>query len=74
MFSNRFYDIAKWVCIVFIPALMTFYGVLGSALNIPHTDLVLTIAGAFDTFLGSLLGISSVKYKKESANEDTTKE
>jgi hypothetical protein len=49
---------------VFLPAAITFYGVIGNACNIPHTDVVLTIAVAFDTFLGSLLGISSSAYKK----------
>lgn len=62
--SNRVYDILKWVDLVFIPALIVFYGVIGNTLNIPYTEIVLTIMGAFDVFLGSLLGITSAKYNK----------
>ena len=62
--SNKVYDILKWIALVFIPALITFYGVVGNVLNIPYTDVVLTIMGAFDVFMGSLLGISSAQYNK----------
>ena len=62
--SNKVYDILKWVDLVFIPALIVFYGVIGNTLNIPYTDIVLTIMGAFDVFLGSLLGITSAQYNK----------
>ena len=62
--SNKVYDILKWVALVFIPALITFYGVIGNTLHIPYTDVVLTIMGAFDVFLGSLLGITSAQYNK----------
>lgn len=63
--SNKAYDILKWIALVFIPALITFYGVIGNVLSIPYTDVVLTIMGAFDVFLGSLLGISTVQYNKK---------
>ena len=62
--SNKVYDILKWIALVFIPALITFYGVVGNVLNIPYTDVVLTIMGAFDVFMGSLLGISTAQYNK----------
>ena len=62
--SNKVYDILKWIALVFIPALITFYGVVGNVLNIPYTDVILTIMGAFDVFMGSLLGISTTKYNK----------
>ena len=62
--SNKVYDILKWIALVFIPALITFYGVVGNVLNIPYTDVALTIMGAFDVFMGSLLGISSAQYNK----------
>jgi hypothetical protein len=64
--SNKLYDVLKWIDLVFIPALIVFYGVIGNVLNIPYTEITLTIMGAFDVFLGSLLGISSTKYAKES--------
>lgn len=68
--SNKVYDILKWVDLVFIPALIVFYGVLGNTLNIPNTDTVLTIMGAFDVFLGSLLKVSSANYSKNEEADD----
>ena len=62
--SNKVYDILKWIALVFIPALIVFYGVIGNTLHIPYTEIVLTIMGAFDVFMGSLLGISTAQYNK----------
>lgn len=60
--SNKTFDILKWIAQVFLPALTTLYGVIGATFNIPYTQEVLTIMVAVDTFLGTLLGISSAKY------------
>ena len=64
IFSNRTYDVLKWLVLVFLPALTTFVGVLGAALGWPNTDTILTIMVAVTTFLGSLLGISNIQYKQ----------
>ena len=64
MLSNKTYDILKWIALVGLSALTAFYGVVGATCNIPHTQEVLTIAVAFDTMLGAMLGISSSTYKK----------
>ncbi len=63
--SNKLYDILKWADLVVLPALLTFYGVVGATLNIPHTQEVITIGTAFITMLGTILGISSVNYSKK---------
>lgn len=62
--SNKTYDILKWIALVALPALTTFYGVVGATCHIPYTQEVLTIAVAFDTMLGTMLGISASKYNK----------
>lgn len=62
--SDKAYRILKWQVLVFIPAFTTFYGVVANTLGIPYTDIVLTILIAFDTFLGSLIGVSTVNYNK----------
>lgn len=63
--SNKVYDVLKWITLIFLPALITFYGVIGNTCNIPYTKVVLTIATAFTTFLGTCIGISNYNYKKE---------
>ena len=67
--SNRVYDILKWITLTVLPALITLYGVIGATCNIPETQEVLTIATAVDAFLGTILGISSVKYKDDGNGE-----
>lgn len=63
--SNKMYDILKWITLIFLPALITFAGVVMNTLNFQYANIVLTIATAFNTFLGTLLGISNIQYKKE---------
>ena len=71
MFSNRVYDTLKWVSLVFLPAFITFLGVILNTLHIGNAEVILTIAIAFNTFLGSILGISNLNYNGE-LNAETT--
>lgn len=61
---QKAYEIIRWIVIIVIPALITLYGVIGNTLNIPYTEIVLTIAGAVDVFLGTIFGISKISYDK----------
>lgn len=61
--SDRTYNILKWAAQVVLPALITFYGVVGSACRIPYLEETLTVLGALDAFLGTVLGISTANYK-----------
>jgi low affinity Fe/Cu permease len=63
--SNKVYDILKWIAQIFLPAAITLFGTIGTAIGFSHTDVVITIAIAVDTFLGTILGISSNSYKKK---------
>lgn len=66
--SNKQYDIAKWVVQAFLPALVTFIGIVGKATNWEYTELSMTLVGAFMGFLGTSLGISSASYHKGEQN------
>jgi branched-subunit amino acid transport protein len=59
---QKVYEVLRWVVIVVIPAAITLYGVIGNTCHIPNTDIVLTIAGAVDVFLGTIFGISKLTY------------
>ena len=63
--SNKVYDILKWLTLIGLPAIITFAGVVMNTLNFEYTNIVLTIATAFVTMLGTMLGISSYNYNKE---------
>lgn len=62
--SNKVYNVLKWVAITLLPALTTLYSTIGATLNIPYTQVVITIMAAVDTCLGTCLGISTHNYNK----------
>lgn len=63
--SNKVYDILKYIALVFYPALVVFIGTVLTALDVSNTEVILIIMSAFETFLGTVLGISNVKYNKK---------
>lgn len=64
MFSNKIYDILKWVAIIVLPALATLVKVVFTIWGIPHGTEIATTITAFATFLGALLMISNANYQK----------
>ena len=63
--NNKVYDILKWVALIFLPALGTLYFALSGIWGLPYGEEIVGTITAIDTFLGALLGISSIKYKKQ---------
>lgn len=68
--SNKTYDIWKAIAQIILPALITLYGVIGSTLEIPYTEAVITIATAVDTCIGSILAKLSSDYHKNLEKEE----
>lgn len=62
--SNKVYDILKWIALYLLPALGTLYFALAGIWGFPFGEQVVGTITALDTFLGVVLGISSVQYKK----------
>lgn len=65
IFNNKVYDVLKWVAGVVLPALASFTLVLGQIWGWTEWTIPVgaTIA-ALATFMGALLGISSIQYQK----------
>lgn len=66
IFNNKVYDVLKWIATVVLPALASFTLVLGQIWG--WTDLTVPIGAtivSLATFLGALLGISSIKYQNQ---------
>ena len=63
--KNRTYDILKFVAQIVLPALATFYLGLSQYWNVPNPEAISGTIMLIDTLLGTILGISSVQYKKE---------
>lgn len=63
--NNKFYDILKWIAQIFLPALGTLYFALAGIWNFPYAEAIVGTITAVDTFLGIILGISTIQYNKK---------
>lgn len=63
--TSKTYDILKWICMVFLPGAGTLYFALSNIWGLPYAEQIVGTITAVDTFLGVLLGISSVTYYKD---------
>ena len=63
--SNKTYDVLKWIATVVLPALATLTLTIGQIWGLADWTVPIgaTIA-AVATFLGAILGISSIAYNK----------
>lgn len=61
---DKVYDVLKWIALIVMPAIATFYGVLSSIWGLPYGDQIVATITAIDTFIGALLGVSSYQYNK----------
>lgn len=72
-FSNKTYDILKWVAQYLLPAAGTLYFALSSIWGLPYGEQIVGTVAALDTFLGVVLGLSSSQYKGDGVLQiDTT--
>ena len=74
IFPDKVYNVLKWVCIILLPATATLWFALGKVWGFPYLGEIEATIIAIDTFLGTLLGISTIAYHgnklEEKADED----
>lgn len=63
--SNKVYDVLKFIAQIVLPAIGTLYFALASIWGLPCGEQIVGTITAIDTFLGALLGLSSMSYNKE---------
>lgn len=63
--SNKMYDVLKWIALLLLPALATFYLAIASIWNLPYGEQISGTLMAVDTFLGAILKLSSDEYNKK---------
>lgn len=62
---DNVYNVLKWITLIFLPAIATLYFALANIWGFPYvTEIVGTIA-AIETFIGALIGISTIQYNKQ---------
>lgn len=67
MLDNKIYDLLKWIALIALPALATLISVILPLWNICDEGTINAVVGtitAVGTFLGTLLGVSTMKYRK----------
>lgn len=62
--SDKLYDFLKWVAILFLPALSTLVAVVFKIWELPYGSEIAATITAVGTFLGAILGVSHIQYKK----------
>lgn len=62
--SNKVYDILKWVALILLPAVGALYFGLSQIWGFPYGEEIVGTISIIDTFLGALLGISTMNYNK----------
>lgn len=70
--NNKVYDILKWVAQIVLPALGTLYAGLAGIWGFPYGEEIMATILTIDTFLGAILGISNMQYKKSIADVKET--
>lgn len=69
-FTNKVYDILKFVAQIIIPAVGTFLFTLATIFGWGWGDKLVGVLTAVDVLLGSILAVSSNKYYKEENSEE----
>ena len=62
---NKVYDILKWIAQIVLPAIATLYFAIANIWGLPYAEQIVGTITAIDAFMGALLGITTVQYKKK---------
>lgn len=62
--SDKAYNVLKWISVIVLPAMGTFYFALAGIWGLPYGEQIVGTIVAIETLLGTLLGISTVQYNK----------
>lgn len=63
--NNKVYDVLKWIAQIVLPALGALYFALAQIWGLPYGEEIVGTITAIDCFLGAILGISNIQYKKK---------
>lgn len=66
LLPDKVYNILKWVGLVALPAVATFVGTVGTAVEWPMTTIAVTVVTAAGTLVGALLGVTTATAKPTS--------
>ena len=64
-FNDKTYNVLKWICMIVLPALGTFYFAIAGIWNLPYAEQIVGTIAAVTTLLGALIGISTATYNRD---------
>lgn len=70
--NDKVYEVLKWLLVIVLPAIGTLYTGLAELWGFPLAAEVAATLDYVGTFLGIVLGISSINYKKKPLNAEDT--
>ena len=62
--SDKAYNVLKWLSLIALPAIGTFYFALAGIWDLPYGEQIVGTLVAVETLIGALLGVSTVQYNK----------
>ena len=65
-FSDKTYNILKWVALIVLPGLGALYAALAQLWGWPYIDEVPGTLLAICAFIGALIGVSTAEYRRNS--------
>ena len=65
-FSDSVYLFLKWLCLLCLPAIATFYGLMAKTWQLPYGDQIVVTINAAATLIGVMIGVSTYNYNKDS--------
>lgn len=71
--NNKLYDVLKWIAQILLPAVATLYFAIAQIWGLPYAEQIVGTITAIDAFLGALLGVSTIQYKKRIEEEEVWK-
>ena len=63
--NDKVYKVLKWLALIALPAIGTFYSTIGAIWNLPYTAEVAKTLQALGTLVGILIGVSALNLKPE---------
>lgn len=67
--TNNVYDKLKWIVLIFLPAFISLVATIGQVMDGSWVIPTVTILTAFNTFLGTIIGVSSANYNGGKAED-----
>lgn len=63
--NDKVYNVLKWLAILALPVIGTFYSTIASIWGLPYADEISKTCNALGTLIGALIGVSHLNLKSE---------